>query len=41
LDDLERRNGPNRRTFTEFGSFLGGLRKTVVEDRLIFSAAEV
>ena len=29
LNDLERRIGPNwLRNFTEFGSFLGGLRKS-------------
>ena len=28
LDDLERRSNPNRRNFTEFGSFRGGLRKS-------------
>jgi len=28
LNDLERRNSQPPRNFTEFGSFLGGLRKS-------------
>ena len=40
LDDLERRNSPNGRVITEFGSFRGGLRK-VVEDKPILFAEEM
>ena len=28
LNDLQRRNGPSLRYFTEFGSFRGALRKS-------------
>jgi len=41
LNNLERHNRPNGCViFIEFGSFLGGLRK-VVEDNRILSAAEM
>ena len=37
LDDLERRNSPNRRVFIEFGSFRADYVK-VVEDTPVLSA---
>jgi len=38
LEDLERRNSPNRCVFTEFGSFQGGLRKMVEDTPILYEA---